>query len=152
ADRTFTETFHSERRYYGTFPDENQLAETSAFLRAELAPQYKKLREIQQRRFEWYTEHIPNNLDQILDTVESLYPNGIDTEFHDVNRWTGIVIIPDGVSIETYANEHGFDGFEERYVVHEADLDDHTSPTEYGISLPAPLLAGEYNSQSRYSL
>src|SRR5699024_2002789 len=36
ADRTFTETFHSERRYYGTFPDENQLAETSAFLRAEL--------------------------------------------------------------------------------------------------------------------
>lgn len=149
ADRTLTDTYRTEQRYYATFPDGNKLADAPAFLRNELAPYYDDLRDIQQRRLRWYTEHIPENLDQILDTIESLHPDAVGESFHDVNSWIGIVIVPDNTSTDAYANEHGLG---ETYVVHEADLDDHTSPTEYGISLPAPLLAGEYNSRSRYSL
>jgi hypothetical protein len=149
ADRTLTDICRAEQRYYATFPDKDTLADAPAFLRNELAPNYRNLREAQQRRLKWYTEHIPNNLDQILDTVESLYPNAPGKSFHDVNGWVGIVIVSDGTSTDTYASEHGLD---EMYVVHESDLDDYASPSEYGISFPAPLLAGEYNSRSRYSL
>jgi hypothetical protein len=48
-----------------------------------------------------------------------------------------------------FANKQDID---KQYVVQETDLDDHTAPSKYGISLPAPLLTGKYNSQSRYSL
>jgi hypothetical protein len=149
ADRTLTDTYRAEQRYYATFPDEETLVDVPAFLRNELAPHYDDLRDVQQRRFKWYTEHIPKNLDQILETIESLYPNAVGESFHDVNGWIGIVIVSKEMSTDTYASEHGLD---EMYVVHEADLDDFTSPTKYGISLPAPLLAGEYNSRSRYSM
>jgi hypothetical protein len=151
ADRTLTDICREEQRYYASFPDDDHLADAPAFLRNKLAPHYNGLWDIQQRRFKWYTEHIPENLDQILDTIESLCPEPktVDESFHDVNNWIGIVIVPDNASTDTYANEHSLD---ETHVVHEANLEDHTSPTEYGISLPAPLLAGEYNSRSRYSL
>jgi hypothetical protein len=151
ADRTLTDICREEQRYYATLPDNDQFADAPAFLQHELVPYHNGLHNIQQRRIEWYTEHIPNNLDQILDTIESLYPEPktVGESFHGVNNWVGIVIVPDETSTGTYANEHGL---AEMCVVHEADLGDYTSPTEYGISLPAPLLAGEYNSQSRYSL
>lgn len=149
ADRTLTDIYRAEQRYYASFPDGDQLADAPAFLSNEVAPHYNALRDIQQRRLEWYTEHIPENIDQVLDTIESLYPNDGGKLFHDANGWLGLVIVPDGTLRDTYANEHGFNV---HYVVHESDLDDHVSPSEYGISLPAPLLAGEYNSRSRYSL
>ena len=149
ADRTLTDTYHGEQQYYATFPDDERLAEAPAFLHAELSPHYEDLRAIRQRRLRWYTEHIPKNLDKILETVESLYPETGANAFDDVNGWVGTVIVPDEMSTDTYAIEHGLD---EQYVVYEGDLDDHVSPSEYGISLPAPLLVGEYNSRSRYSL
>ena len=149
ADRTLTEIYQAEQRYYPTLPDGKEFADAPAFLRNELAPYFAELREIQHRRFEWYTEHIPNNLDQVLDTVESLYPYDSGGPFHDVNTWIGFVIVADETSTGAYASEHALD---EEYVVHEGDLDDYASPTEYGILLPAPLLAGEYNSGSQYSL
>lgn len=149
ADRTLTDICRAEQRYYPSLPDGEVFADAPAFLQNEFAPYFAELRDIQQRRFEWYTEHIPNNLDQILDTIESLYPNDAGKSFHDVNSWLGLVLVPDGTSTDEYAHEHGL---AEQYVVHESDLDDQTSPTEYGISLPAPLLVGKYNSGSQYSL
>lgn len=149
ADRTLTEIYQAEQRYYPLLPDRKEFTDAPAFLRNELAPYLAELREIQHRRFEWYTEHIPRNLDQILDTVESLYPSADREAFDDANRWIGTVIVPTETPTDEFANKLDID---EQYVVHEMDLDDQTAPSEYGISLPAPLLVGEYNSQSRYSL
>ena len=149
ADQTLTDTYRTEQRYHATLPDDERLAEVPAFLHAELSPHFEELRAIRRRRLRWYTEHIPNNLNKILETVESLYPETGANAFDDVNDWIGTVIVPNETPTDTYATEHGLDG---QYVVHEDDLSDHVSPSEYGISLPAPLLVGEYNSRSRYSL
>jgi hypothetical protein len=147
--QTLTDTYQSEHRYYATVPADERLVEAPAFLHDELAAHYEELNKIRQRRQQWYTELIPKNLDTIFRTVESLAPDESQTTFDHMNDWRGTVLVTDATSPERYANDHGLD---EQTVIRESDLDDHTTPSAYGISLPAPLLVGEYHTHSLYSL
>jgi hypothetical protein len=147
--RTLTDTYQSEHRYYAAVPADERLAEAPAFLHDKLVAHYEELNEIRQRRQRWYTELIPKNLDTTFQTVESLGPYESPTTFDHMNDWRGIVLVADATSPERYASDHSLD---EQDVVRESDLDDHTPPSAYGISLPAPLLVGEYHTHSRYSL
>ena len=148
AAQTLSNTFQSEQRYYATLPDENRFSEAPAFLESELTHPFEEFKTIQLRRRRWYTEHIPHNLDQVLETVESLYPND-HRQLKDVNEMVGVVMLPDEIPTDEFVVEHGLD---EEFVGHEDTLDDFTSPSEYGISLPAPILVGDYHTRSRYSL
>lgn len=149
ARRTLNEQYEKEQKYHPTLPDTGSLEKAPEFLKNQLRPHYEELKDIQQRRLDWYTDHIPRDLDQILGTVKSLIPDKNKNSTFDANNWVGMVVVPDDTSTSTYASEHGLD---EKYVNHEADLDDCIPPSGYRVSLPAPLLIGDYANGSRYSL
>lgn len=148
ASKTLAEQCQREQEYFGKFPDSDDLRHIPAFLQSELKPHYEKLEKIQQRRMKWYTEHIPNSLDQILNTVESLF-SATSQPIFEGNSYVGVVIIPPSKSKEDCAAQYRLD---QEYILYESELDDHTSPSEYGIELPTPLLIGNYANGSRYSL
>ena len=148
ANKTLTDQCQREQQYFGSFPDSSDLQDVPAFLRSELKPQYEKLEKIQQRRMKWFTEHIPRNLDQILETVESLF-SATNQPIFEGNSYVGVIIVPPDASKEGCAAQYGVD---KEYILYESELDDHTPPSEYGIELPAPLLIGDYANGSRYSL
>jgi hypothetical protein len=150
ASKTLTDQYQREQQYYAKFPDSEVLEQAPAFLQDELEPHYEALRDIQQRRLDWYTDHIPRNLDEVLKTVESLCAeNSPNNVFVDANTYRGVVLVPNETDAEEYAANLDLHPVN---VINETELDDHTSPSEYGINLPAPILTGEYGSQSWYSL
>lgn len=148
ARQTLTEQCQREQEYFGRFPDSDDLQHIPAFLRSELKPHYEKLEKIQQRRMRWYTEHIPNNLDQILKTVDSLF-SASNKPIFEGNSYVGAIMLPPQKPKEEAVAEYGID---KEYILYESEIDDHTPPSEYGIKLPAPLLIGDYANGSRYSL
>ena len=125
--QTLSNTFQSEQHYYATLPDENRLSDAPAFLESELTHHFEELKTIQLRRRRWYTEHIPHNLDQVLETVESLYPND-HRQLRDVNEMVGVVMLPDEIPTDEFVAEHDLD---EEFVGHKDALDDYISP--FGI-------------------
>lgn len=140
--KTLVDTYESERRFFpsydrlGTFLDD-----APAFLTGELEPHYREMEQIRADRRKWYTELIPKNLDTIQGTAESLLPMSANT-FH------GVVIVDANTDPTEYADEHGLDRDD---VIREAQLDNHIMPSAYGVSLPAPLLIGEFASGSTYA-
>jgi hypothetical protein len=133
-----------------THRDRSGLEQAPAFLQDELEPHYEALGEIQQRRLDWYTDHIPRNLNEILGTVESLCAeNSLNNVFADANTYRGVILVPDETDPEGYAADRHLHLTD---VITEAELDDYRSPSEYGIDLPAPILTGEYKTNSWYSM
>jgi hypothetical protein len=150
AAKTLTDQYQREQQYYAKFPDGEVLEQAPAFLQDELEPHYEALREIQQRRLDWYTDHIPRNLNEILGTVESLCAeNSLNNVFADANTYRGVILVPDETNPEGYAADRHLHLTD---VITEAELDDYRSPSEYGIDLPAPILTGEYETNSWYSM
>lgn len=138
ASKTLSDQYQREQRYYAQFPDSEVLEQAPAFLRDELKPHYEELREVQQRRLDWYTDHIPRNLDEILRTVNSLCAdNSPNNEFVDANSYRGVVLVPDETDPKRYATGHDLHPVN---VINENELDDYRSPSEYGIDLPAPIV------------
>lgn len=76
-------------------------------------------------------------------------PPTANNVFVDANTYRGVVLVPNETDPEEYAADRDLHPVN---VTSETELDDHTSPSEYGIELPAPILTGEYGSQSWYSL
>jgi hypothetical protein len=149
AVQTISDIFREMKQYYPSVPHDSQLADAPAALRAELSPHYRDIESIQAQQRQWYFEDIPKNLDRILETVESLFPISPDEEDNNANTYCGVVVVPDDTNTSTYADEHDLT---ERFIIHEDALDDQTSLSTYRISLPAPLLIGDYRSDHRYSL
>lgn len=92
-------------------------------------------------RQNWYFTLIPKNLDTIQDTIDSVSPVGSNT-FH------GVVIVDTETDSTSYADDHDLNPVD---VVQESALDNHIMPSAYGISLPAPLLVGEFANGSTYA-
>jgi len=140
--KTLVDTYESERRFFPSYDRlDNFLGEAPAFLTGELEPHYRELEQIRADRRKWYTELIPKNLDTIQGTADSLLPLHANT-FH------GVVIVDANTDPIEYADEHDLDVDD---IIREAQLDNHILPSEYGITLPAPLLVGEFASGSTYA-
>jgi len=141
--KTLVDTYESERRFFPTYDRlEDYLADAPAFLTGELESQYEELEKIREGRRRWYTEQIPKNLDTIQKTAaKTLHP--VTT-----NTLHGVVIVDSNTDPREYADEHGLDRDD---VIRETQLDNHIMPSAYGITLPAPLLVGEFASGSTYA-
>lgn len=142
TQQTLIDTYEREQRFFPSYDDLNAFLESaSAFLTDELRALYKKIESVRSNRQNWYFDLIPRNLDTIENTVESVYPIGSNT-------FRGVVIVDSNTDPDAYANEHGLNG---RDIIRERELDNHVLPSAYGITLPAPLLVGEFASNSAYA-
>lgn len=148
TSQTVFDTYREEQQWHLDVPDQESLAEAPAYLQAELEPLREQIVEAQRRRRRWYMELIPNTLDTVVSSVKSLFPSALHGIF-EVNEYVGGVVIPDNADTGALIDEYGVGP---TAIWREYRLDDHTSPSEYGIELPAPLLVGSYNTDSQYSL
>jgi len=141
--KTLVDTYESERRFFPSYDRlEDYLDDAPSFLKNELESHYQDLEQIRADRRKWFTELIPKDLDTIQKTaVESLLPLTANT-FH------GVVIVDSNTDPIEYADEHGLDRDD---VIRETQLDNNIMPSAYGITLPAPLLVGEFASDSTYA-
>jgi hypothetical protein len=149
ATDILTTTAQTEQQYYLDLPTQETLTQAPAFLQAELREVRDHSADIQQRRQRWYTELIPTNLETIFGTVENCFPATPGSHPFEGTEYVGHVLVSADTDPEAFATAHDLSP---EYVTHEAALDDHSSSSEYGIELPAPLLVGTYTTHSQYTL
>lgn len=86
-------------------------------------------------------------------TLGSLLPQQVSHDsFRDVNDFVGVVVIANETDPDQYARAHDLPA---RHVYTETQVNSQRSsdtpqPSDLGIGLPAPLLMGQFRSDSRY--
>lgn len=139
---TLVDTYEREQQFFPRHDDiDARLDEASAFLTDKLAPLYADIETVRDNRRDWYFDLIPENLDTIQSTLDSLTPV-------EQNTFYGVVIVGEEETPSEFAEAHGLESDD---VLKESALDNHMMPSEYGIGLPAPLLVGEFISGSTYA-
>jgi hypothetical protein len=166
AEETCLRHLEAEQSYYDSFEDDEVLVDAPAYLAYRLRQcrsaddPDKALQKERTRRENWYRTLIPQfNLSQVLRTssygslITNISASAPDSDaLTTQNAFVGMVILADAQRPDTFARERGLPV---EYVVRERDLSTAQSeaaatPSDFGISLPAPLLVGKYASGSRY--
>lgn len=163
AEATCERVWQDEHRFFDAFDSDAILDQAPAYLAHQLRqcrdqdnPKACVETERSNRR-SWYRNLIPwKNLYEVCkkDNLGGLLPRvvGNDT-VRDLNKFAGTIVVDDDVDPIAYAQEVGVG---ERWVGRESEVnstvtDETPLPSDLGISLPAPLLVGEFNSGSRYA-
>lgn len=162
AEATCERTRQEEQRFYEHYDDDAVLASAPEYLAHQLrqcrdaADPARCVADERENRRAWYRKLIPwKNLYGICkrSSLGSLLPGQASQEsFRDVNDFVGVVVVADDTEPDAYAQEHDLPP---RFVYRESavtsrDSSDVLGPSDLGIELPAPLLVGQFHSDSRY--
>lgn len=163
AEATCERVWENEQRFFEEYQSDGVLDQAPEYLAHQLRLCRERdnpdacVQEERSNRKSWYRTLIPwKNIYEICkkDNLGGLLPKGVGSNtVRDLNRFVGVVVVPDDMDPAAYAREIGVDEF---YVGRESNINDKTTdntplPSELGIELPAPLLAAEFNSDSRYT-
>lgn len=162
AEATCKRTVQEEQYFFEQCEDNAVLAAAPEYLAHRLRQCREAddpgscVNEERDNRRAWYRTLIPwKNLYQVCkqDTLGSLLPRQVSPDsVRDVNDFVGVVVVADETEPDEYARAHDLPA---RHVYTEAQVNSQASsdtpgPSDLGIGLPAPLLVGEFHSDSRY--
>jgi len=163
AETTCERVWEAEQRFFEEYDSDAVLDQASEYLAHQLRECRHRdepracVEEERSNRQSWYQNLIPwKNLYEVCkrDNLGGLLPKGVgDETVRDRNRFVGVVVVDDDVDPAAYARDISVD---EQWIGRESNINDKTTeetplPSDLGIELPAPLLAAEFASGSRYT-